>query len=417
MDVAIVGAGLAGLAAAIELQGFGHAVQIFEASDRPGGRVTTDEVDGHLLDRGFQVLLDAYPEVWNLIDPAAIDMRYFVSGASTHHDGAFHRVADPMSDPAGIVGTLRAPIGSLADKARILGFRRAVRKGTLDDLWSRPETTALERLQDAGFSDTMIERFLGPLFTGITLDPELGGSSRMLEFVFRMLSAGQTGVPANGMAAIPAQLAARLPDGTISLSSSVTAVSSSPSGAEVKLSDGETVEADAVIIATDATAASELCEVVDHGWRATTTVWFAADESPVNEPILLLNGDGAGPINSVAVMSEVSDQYAPAGRSTIAVSAPVIEDGIADAMRTQLVEWFGASVESWDVLRVDEIPRAHPIQPPGHDRSGVLSLDGGDGRILVCGDHRTDPSINGALFSGRAAARLLDEHAPAEADD
>ena len=407
---------MAGLAAAIELQSFDHAVQIFEGADRPGGRVATDEVDGHLLDRGFQVLLDAYPEVWNLIDPSAIDMRYFVSGASTRYDGAFHRVADPLSDPAGIVSTVRAPIGSLADKARILGFRRAVRKGTLDDLWSRSETTALERLQDVGFGDDMIERFLRPLFTGIMLDPELSGSSRMLEFVFRMLSAGQTGVPADGMAAIPAQLAARLPEGTISLSTPVTAVSSSPSGAEVKLADGETIEADAVIIATDATAASELCDVADHGWRATTTVWFASDEPPVTEPILLLNGDGSGPVNSAAVMSQVSDQYAPAGRSTIAASTPTVEPGMADAMRAQLTEWFGSSVEAWDVLRVVEIERAHPIQPKNHDRSGVASVGNSDGRILVCGDHRTDPSINGALFSGRAAARMLDENEPAEVE-
>ncbi|MDH3679696.1 MAG: FAD-dependent oxidoreductase [Acidimicrobiia bacterium] len=417
MDVAVIGAGLAGLAAAIELQTAGHAIQVFEATDRAGGRVQTDEVDGHLLDRGFQVLLDAYPEVWNLLDVAPLDLQYFAPGALTRFDGAFHRVTDPLQDPSGLLATLRSPVGSLGDKLRILSFRRAVRKGTLDDLWNRPERTALERLRDAGFGDDIIEHLLRPLFTGITLDPELSGSSRVLEFVFRMLSSGHTGVPARGMAAIPAQLAARLPADAIAVSTPVAAVDGSSTGAAIKLADGEVVSADAAIIATDASTAAELSDVTDHGWRPTTTVWFAADEPPISEPILVLNGEGSGPINSLAVMSEVSAAYAPAGRSTIAVSAPVIEPGLAADVRSQLGEWFGAVVDDWDVLRVDEIPKAHPIQPPGHDRSGVAA-PGGDlgGRVLVCGDHRADPSINGALFSGRAAARTLlagvDEPAP-----
>lgn len=409
VDVAVVGAGLAGLAAGIELQSAGHAVQVFEAADRPGGRVQTDDVDGHLLDRGFQVLLDAYPEIWNLLDPAALDLRYFAPGALTRVDGAFHRVSDPFKDPSHLVATLRAPVGSLADKLRILGFRRAVRRGSLDDLWSRPEQTAIERLHDAGFGDEMIERFLRPLFTGITLDPELGGSSRMLEFVFRMLSAGQTGVPATGMAAIPAQLAARLPTSVVAVSTPVAAVARAGSGVEVKLADGEVVPADAAIIATDASSAAELCDVPDHGWRPATTAWFASDEPPVAEPILVLDGEGTGPINSLAVMSEVSPNYAPAGRSTIAVSAPVVEADLVDRFRDQLTDWFGSVVESWEELRVDEIPKAHPIQLPGQDRSGVLLVADTDGRLAVAGDHRSDPSINGALFSGRAAASTIVE--------
>lgn len=407
MDVVIVGAGLAGLAAAVELSGAGHSVQVIEAADRPGGRVRTDEVDGHLVDRGFQVLLDAYPEVWNLLDAASLDLQYFLPGASIRVDNRFHRVTDPFRDPSAALSTARAPIGSLRDKMRILRFRRRVAKGTLDQLWARPETTAAERLAKAGFSDEMIDRFLRPLFTGITLDPDLEGSSRMIEFVYRMLSAGLTGVPADGMAAIPAQLAARLPRTALRYSTSARSVHESATGATVTLTDGEVIVADAVIVATDATTAAKLRnEVTDHGWRPTTTAWFAAPEPPVREPILVLNGTGGGPINSVAVMSEVAPAYAPAGSSTIAVSAPLIEADLVDAFRTQLTEWYGGAVEEWEVLRVDEIERAHPIQPLGAERPGV-AIAGSEGRVLICGDHLTDPSINGALFSGRAAARTL----------
>lgn len=50
-----MGAGVAGLVCARILSRAGVVVKVFEASDGVGGRVRTDEVDGFLLDRGFQV--------------------------------------------------------------------------------------------------------------------------------------------------------------------------------------------------------------------------------------------------------------------------------------------------------------------------------------------------------------------------
>lgn len=400
MDIAIVGAGLAGLAAAVDLHEAGHAVQVFEASDRPGGRVQTDEIDGHLVDRGFQVVLAAYPDLWELIDSSILDLQFFVPGALVRHDGGFYKVADPFQDPASLPATLRAPIGSIADKLRIVALRQAVRRGSVDQLWQRPETTAAERLRAAGLSDTIIERFLQPLFAGITLDAELGGSSRVLEFVYRMMSLAGVGVPADGMAAIPAQLVGRLPDDAIRLGSPVTAVDAN----ELQLLAGERIEADAVVVATDQSAAAELCHTEDHGWRSTTTVWFRAESAPLTEPILLLNGEGRGAINSVAVMSNVAAGYAPGSAATIAVSAPAIDAELPAAMTKQLGEWFGPEVDGWETLRVDEINQALPVQPEGHSPFGRLQDDSG---VWICGDHRTDPSINGAIVSGRAVAGAL----------
>jgi len=413
VDIAIVGAGLAGLAAAVELHEAGHAVQVFEASDRAGGRVATDEVDGHLCDRGFQIMLAAYPDAGTLIDLDRLDMRWFAPGALVRRDGRFHRLGDPLQAPGTALTTLRAPVGTLADKLRILSFRQAVRRGPVGAVWSRPETTARRRLEAAGFTPAMIEGLLGPLFTGITLDPDLGVSSRVLEFVFRMLSAGPAGVPARGMGSIPAQLAARLPDGAVATGVPVEAVAA---GA-VTLAGGEHVAADAVVVATDRAAAGRLCGLDDPGWRSSTTVWLAAPEAPVAEPILVLNGDGpsSGPPSSVAVMSAVSPAYAPAGSSTIAVSAPGTGAELVDALRAQLRAWYGPVADTWATLRVDEIAHSHPVVPLGTPRSLVAALDGdlrrtddpGTAAVWVCGDHLADPSINGAIASGRAAATAV----------
>ena len=74
--VLIVGGGLAGLACAIRLHEAGGHPLIFEGSDGVGGRVRTDRVDGFLLDRGFQVFLDAYPVAGALLDKDKLDLTH-----------------------------------------------------------------------------------------------------------------------------------------------------------------------------------------------------------------------------------------------------------------------------------------------------------------------------------------------------
>ena len=400
MHVVIVGAGLAGLSAAVELHQQGHEVQLLEASDGVGGRVRTDEVDGFQLDRGFQILLEAYPEAQDMLDYAALDLHPFTPGATIRLDGGFHRLGDPLREPKQLVSTLKAPIGSPFDKARILAFRLAVSKGTVDDLWKGVGTTAISRFERAGFSQDMIERFLRPLFAGITLDPELQSSSQVVEFVFRMLSMGNAVVPSKGMGAISDQLAARLPAESVQLS---TPVAELGKGA-VRLEGGNTITADAVVLATGATEASRLAGSADPGWNGVTSMWLAADEAPIDEPVLVLNGEGVSPINSMVVMSNVCQNYATNGKHLLVVSTPSTDAELPAAMRRQLGDWFGGVAESWEEVRVDVIEKAQPKQLPGHDGRAPLSLDNG---VWIAGDHRRDASINGAIGSGRAVAQAV----------
>src|SRR5215470_3362109 len=144
--VVIVGAGMAGLCCALRLQEKGIPCVVLEASDAPGGRVRTDRVDGFLLDRGFQVLLTACPEARRLLDYKALRLRTFSPGALVRIQGRLHRVSDPFRQPWTLPSTLLTPVGSLADKLAIAGLRRQVRQGTIDEIWTRPETSSLEAL-------------------------------------------------------------------------------------------------------------------------------------------------------------------------------------------------------------------------------------------------------------------------------
>ena len=179
-DVIIIGAGLAGLTCARRLQAGGVDCLVLEAGDGIGGRVRTDRVEGFRLDRGFQVLLTAYPAAKTWLDYERLELRKFSPGARVWCDGTMHRVSDPWREPGALWETMRAPVGSLADKVRIGTLRAAARRGTLAELFARPETSALRALRAHGFSERMIERFMRPWLGGVFLDRELETSSRLL---------------------------------------------------------------------------------------------------------------------------------------------------------------------------------------------------------------------------------------------
>lgn len=400
VDVVVVGAGLAGLAAATAVHRVGRSVAVIEASDGLGGRVRSDHVDGFILDRGFQILLTAYPEVQRQLDLAGLDLHAFNPGALLWHDGAGHEIGDPFRNPRTLLDTARSPMGTLRDKATVLRLRQRVRRGDARQLLRNPESTTVDHLHDLGFSPTAVARFLGPLFAGIQLDPELGTSSRMFDIIFRSLSEGDSAVPAGGMGAIPIQLARHLPSDAISLST--PAVSVRPR--EVATSEG-TISARHVIVATSGPVASELLDLPEPESRPVGCVWFSAAASPVSSKSIVLDSSSSGPALNVAVLSDVAPTYAPADRSLIAAACPAdIGPDLEDRVRAQLGDWFGSVVETWETLRVDRIAHGQPGQRPPFSPKKQIRLDDG---LWVCGDHRDTGSIQGAMYSGRRCGEAV----------
>ena len=398
----IVGAGVAGLCCARRLQEKGIPCLLLEASDEPGGRVRTDRVDGFLLDRGFQVLLTAYPEARRVLDYKALRLRTFQPGALVRTGGKLHRVSDPFRQPWTLPATLLAPVGSLADKLAVARFRGHVLRGTLEEIWTRRETSSLEALRGFGFSQRMIDSFFRPFFGGIFLETELATSSRMLEFVFRMFSQGRAALPSAGMGAIPQQLASRLPAGTVRLNARVESIGPG----EVRLKGGERIPATAVVLATEAPEAARLLpELHPPGSHDTACLYYAAPKDPVGKAILVLNGEGGGPVDNLCVPSAVAPTYAPAGRAL--VSATVIgasgadEKDLESQVRKHLTSWFGPEVAGWKHLRTYRIPVALPARKSLDPAALPVRRNPG---IYLCGDHRETPSLQGAMVSGRRAA-------------
>lgn len=177
-DFVIVGAGLAGLSCARRLQAAQVEFQLVEDSGGVGGRFRTDVVDGFRLDRGFQILLTAYPEARDLLDYDRLDLHPFYPGALVRFDGRFHRVSDPTRHPIDALAGALAPVGSMIDKVRVLKVRRRARAGAMCDLFTRPEITTIEALRRDGFSSIMIERFFRPFLGGIFSDWAIYGTAK-----------------------------------------------------------------------------------------------------------------------------------------------------------------------------------------------------------------------------------------------
>ena len=402
--VVVVGAGLAGLVAARDLQRRGHHVVVLEASDGVGGRVRTDVVDGFRLDRGFQVLLTGYPEVARQFDVAALDLQRFEPGALVWRGDRGHVVGDPLRRPGRLPATVTAPIGSIGDKLRVAALRLRLARRDPKELLRASETSTATALRAAGFSPRIVDRFFRPLFGGIQLDPTLATSSRMFEVIFRTLSTGDSAVPALGMGELPAQLAAGLRPGTLHLDSRVASLD----GTTAHLADGRRIDGRVVVVATEGPVAAELLGLPAVGSRSAGCVYYATDRAPVTDKLVVLDGTGAGPVLNVAVMSNVAPTYAPAGRHLVAAALPGVIDGDLDAMaRRQLRGWWGPQVDAWTHLRTYRIPHGQPDQTPPLRPKQRVALGGGR---FVCGDHRDTGSIQGALFSGRRTADAVAQH-------
>ncbi|MFB6140600.1 MAG: NAD(P)/FAD-dependent oxidoreductase [Halosimplex sp.] len=416
-EVVIVGGGLAGLVAARRLAADGADVTLFERRDELGGRVRSREADGFTLDRGFQVLFTAYPAVREELDLGALDLRAFSPGATIARPDHRSTLADPFRDPLAAVESAMNPDVTLFDKVRVLQLRRELGNADPRTLLDGPSESVREYLEQKGFSERFLENFAAPFYGGITLDRSLSTDAGVFRYTFSMLSRGRTAVPADGMGAIPEQLADRARDAgaTIETDAEVSAVDGAEGGATVEVG-GETVDADAAVVAADPKRARELTgvESIPAEARGCVTQYFSTREHRTLDTgrRLVLNAAGDCP-NTVAPLSTVAPEYAPDGRALLSATTLGVPDrsdeDLATAVRDALVTWYPEHrFDDLELVATDRIEFAQFAQPPGF-RADLPAVDEPEGSVCLAGDYTQWSSIQGAMESGRIAAETVSD--------
>ncbi|MGM0447602.1 MAG: NAD(P)/FAD-dependent oxidoreductase [Methanobacteriota archaeon] len=436
-DATVVGGGLAGLVAATRLAEAGADVTLYERRPDVGGRVRTETVDGFTLDRGFQVLFSSYPAVERELGTDgldALDLRTFAPGATICRPGSRSTLGDPLRDPLSALPSLLNDEVSFSDKFRTLALRYDLANRDEADFFAGPDTPIREYLRDWGFADDYVENFVEPFYGGITLDRTLSTSKHVFDYTFRAMGRGSIGVPAEGMAALPAALADRAREAGVEIRTggAVESVrvagggripfrtgSADADGATVELADGSTRETDAVVVATSPPEARRLTgvESVPTEGVPNVTGWYAlpAGESFETGGRILLNAASESP-NAVVPMSEVAPEYAPDDRVLIAAtflgedSLDRAETDLRNDVRDALGSWFPErDFEGLETLGAHRIRFAQFAQPPGV-HANLPDVDDPEGPVVLAGDYTEWSSIQGALKSGRTAAAAANKY-------
>ena len=377
--VIVIGAGLAGLSAAITLQNEGVDVTVLESSDRPGGRVTSDVIDGFICDRGFQLINANYPEIKHLEIMKDIDFVVASSVIEMARNDARIRIGDPRK---AFFSVFNSESGTLIEKIRLIKYL-LIRKNV---------ASVGEDLKANGLGKTY-ERVLRPFLTGVFLADPLIVNAESGRTAIKQFIRGKIGLPAQGCRAFSEALAARVE--SIEYGVQVNSIKQN----RVKTSRGS-YEADAIIVATDATTAAQLLDLTDVPQLIGCTTWYhSTTQSPTQSASLIVDSQNRGPLVNTMVISNMVSSYAPAGKSLI--SSTSVLPATESEVRRHLSILYGVDTRKWKLVAKYEIPSALPLPAlQGAAISGSHVRDS----IYVAGDYKSAPSQNGALLSGRLAA-------------
>lgn len=372
----VIGAGLAGITAARDLENTGRNVLLIEASDDVGGRIRSDRLDGFILDRGFQVINPKYPQIKRSKLIRELDFKTI--------SGKVH-----LADLDLMVGYAPASfsrkIGSTTEKIKFLNF-----------------VTVAKPANSQAFGDytsafpLLYAKVLKPFLSGVFLtDPETVAADVVQEIV-RSLVKSLPGVPANGVGEFSKALAKPLKN--LYLNEKVMKIEQ-----DTVVTNKGRYQARFIIVATDGQSANELigtsqkCKMLE-----SYTCYFALDKQFELMDSLQISTQ-AKVVNSIAI-SNISKNYAP--KDKVLISTTSLTSLTQDEFRQEVSKLWMIPVDKFEYIQHYAIRRSLPFHGPGKSRDESLFVRDG---VFVVGDHMSAPSQEGAMRTGAAVALTINQ--------
>lgn len=396
----IIGAGVSGLIAAKVLEDNGFKPTIIEATDRVGGRVKTDIVEGYQLDHGFQVLLTSYPAAQKYINFDALELQHFLPGAAIFQNGTQKKLGDPLRNLSLLLPTLFSGIGSISDKVKILKLNLLLKKTTLDAIFTKQEKSTYNYLKDFGFSQEMIDSFFKPFFSGIFLEEQLETSSRMFEFVYKMFGEGTAALPKSGIEAIPQQLKSNLKQTKFVFNTKVKTLEEN----KIILANGSELESDYTIIATENSEMLQNNRTLKTDWKSCEALYFETTSKKIDKKLIGLIAEKETFINNIFYHTNLETKLQ--GEKEL-LSVTVVKEHnfnmeqLQSQVELELKKYCG--IENLRFLKSYRIPKALPkllnlkyeLSPSETQFSNS---------IFLAGDVQLNGSLNAAIIAGERAA-------------
>lgn len=405
-NIYIIGAGISGLIAALELEKNGYHSTIIEASDSVGGRVKTDVYEGYQLDHGFQVLLTSYPAAQKYLNYEELELQKFLPGAVIYENNTSSILGDGFRCFDLLFSTLTTSKVTFGDKLKILKLNRILKNKTLQDIFSKEETTTLQYLKNFGFSQKAIRNFFAPFFSGIFLETTLSTSSRMFEFVYKMFGTGYAALPKAGIAAIPNQLKNKLKSTTFLFNTKVASVEKGL----IKLSNGDVLGSNMTIIATDSSSLLSNRKSTKQEWKSCQTLYFETKKRTITKPLIGLLANEFSLINNIFYTTSIANNNSSEKEL---LSVTVVRDH--NLHETLLIKEVIRELKEFcriDVLRfvkMYDIPKALPKLESLKYAPTKEIIEVNDS-IILAGDQLCNGSLNAAMLSGELAAKVALEN-------
>ena len=399
-SIHIIGGGISGLIAARVLEEHGLSATIIEATDRLGGRVKTDVLDGYSLDHGFQVLLTAYPAAKKYLDFDALALQEFLPGSAIFKNGKQKIIGDPLRNLSLLLPTLFSGIGTVNDKLKILALNRRLKKKSIQNIFAEKEQTTISYLENIGFSEAIITDFFIPFFSGIFLENKLETSSRMFEFVYKMFGEGNAALPKDGIQAIPKQLFEKLKNTTCVFNTKVKSLENG----NIKLESGETLKSNFTIIATQASGLVSNLKNQATLWKSCDTLYFEVAKREIRKPLIGLIAAPNALINNIFYHTSLQTS-ATATKELLSVTVVnrqnLTNKQLVAKVQKELKEL--CNIDSCTFIKQYNIPMALPkLQDIQYEM--LPSETRLTETIFLAGDTQLNGSLNAAMIAGERAA-------------